>query len=404
MKILVINCGSSSIKYKLFQLDGDRVPSVIAEGIVERIGATQGSVTHVAFPGGTNRHMICRNTLVADHGQGLEIVVELLNESSCPVIADRDDIQAVGHRVVHGGEFFHAPTRIDADVLAKIDAVASLAPLHNPVSLEGIRVALDLFPHTPQVAIFDTAFHQTMPACAFRYALPRDYYIRCGLRRYGFHGTSHQYVTRQACRLLSKPVEQVNLISLHLGSGASMCAVRGGCSVDTTMGLTPLAGLAMGTRCGDIDPGLIIHMMTAYGLSPDELDRMLNKESGLIGICGFNDMRDIHRRRQEGDSDAQLAFEMFTYRIKHYIGAYAAILGRLDALVFTGGIGENDSEVRAKSCADLELLGIRIDTRRNVVDSNQPRHIHAPDSKVAVLVVPTDEEIEIARQTADAVC
>lgn len=400
MNILVINCGSSSIKYKLFRIERREV---IAEGIVERIGESRGSIRHVAFPDSPSRHPVEREVLVPDHGRGLEIAIECLQDPLCPAITDSDDIQAVGHRVVHGGEFFHAPTRIDDEALEKIERVAPLAPLHNPANLEGIAVARRLFPHTPQVAVFDTAFHQQMPAHAFRYALPADCYTRHGLRKYGFHGTSHQYVAKEAARMLDRPLEQLRLITLHLGSGCSMCAVRGGHSIDTTMGLTPLAGLMMGTRCGDLDPGIVIQLTTAHGMTPAQLDRMLNKESGLLGICGRNDMRDIHRRRRQGDTDAQLAFEMFVYRIRQYIGAYAAVLGRLDALVFTAGIGENDPDVRAAVCEDFDLLGIRLDPRRNAVNDGRARAIHSAGAPVAVLVIPTDEEFEIARQTAQTV-
>lgn len=400
MKILVINCGSSSIKYKLFQLEGRQV---IAEGIVERIAEPLGRVIHLAFPDTARRSTLQRDMPVPDHGRGLEIAVSLLNDPSCPAIADRREIDAVGHRVVHGGEFFHSPTHIDADTLAKIETVSPLAPLHNPANLSGISMARRLFPNTPQVAVFDTAFHQSMPPRAFRFALPAATYTCHGLRRYGFHGTSHQYVAHEAARLLGRSPEETDLITLHLGSGCSACAVKKGRSLDTSMGMTPLAGLMMGTRCGDIDPGLVIHLAAALGHTPADLDRILNKESGLLGICGVNDMRDIHRRRQEGDPVAQLAFEMFIHRIRHYIGAYAALLGRLDALVFTAGIGENDPEVRAAACDGLDLLGIHIDAERNAAARRQARRIEAADAPVAVMVIPTDEEYEIALQTAAVV-
>jgi acetate kinase len=319
------------------------------------------------------------------------------------VISSRREISAVGHRVVHGGELFRAPTLIRDDTLEKIGAMIPLAPLHNPPNLKGITVSRALFPGIPHIAVFDTAFHQSMPAYAYRYALPDEYYSRYNIRRYGFHGTSHQYVAREAAAMLGKKPEQINLISLHLGSGCSAAAIRNGVSVDTSMGMTPLAGLIMGTRCGEIDPGICVHLQTALGLKAGELDDLLNKKSGLKGICGVNDMRDIHRRRAAGDPLARLAFEMFVYGVKKYIGAYAAALGRIDALVFTAGIGENDPEVRRECCEGLDMLGIRIDPVRNFAAGRDARPIHAADGRVQVLVIPADEELEIARQTADAI-
>ncbi|PKN25044.1 MAG: acetate kinase [Deltaproteobacteria bacterium HGW-Deltaproteobacteria-21] len=398
MKVLVINCGSSSIKYKLFFLDTQQVG---AEGIVERVGESNGEVNHVSLPGDHREKRVTIGAAVPDHGRGLEIVIGLLTHPDHGVISNRGEIAAIGHRVVHGGEFFRTPTLMEEDTLAKIEAMVPLAPLHNPANLKGITVARLLFPGTPQVAVFDTAFHQSLPACAYRYAVPDEYYTRHHLRRYGFHGTSHQYVARKAAAMLGLQPEKANLITLHLGSGCSVTAVRNGASADTSMGMTPVAGLIMGTRCGDIDPGIAVHMERTLGLAPVELDTLLNKNSGLKGICGFNDMRDIQRRRREGDARAQLAFEMFVYSVKKYIGAYAAVLGRLDALVFTAGIGENDPEVRAACCANLDLLGIRIDPSRNRERRQDARSIHSPAGSVAVLVIPTDEEYEIARQTAD---
>jgi acetate kinase len=400
MKVLVINSGSSSIKYKLFLMD---TVQVAAEGIVERVGEPRGRVTHVALPGDRRGKRLTLDVVVPEHGRGLEIVLDCLVNPDHGVISDRSEIAAVGHRVVHGGENFHAPTIVTDEVVPKIEAVTPLAPLHNPANLKGIKVARMLFPCTPQVAVFDTAFHQTMPAHAYRYALPEKYYAQNGVRRYGFHGTSHQYVARQAAGLLGKEQERTNLITLHLGSGCSIAAVRNGTCTDTTMGMTPLGGLIMGTRCGDMDPGIIIHLQTALGLSPQALDELFNKHSGLKGICGANDMRDIHERRKKGNLDAQLAFEMFVYSVRKYIGAYAAVLGRLDALVFTAGIGENDPAVRAACCADLDILGIRLDASLNSESRADARPIHAQDSRVTVFVIPTNEELHIAKQTAEAI-
>ncbi len=400
MKVLVINCGSSSIKYRLFSLDG---PQIMAQGIVERVGEARGGITHVVLPGDPCENRLKIEAVVSDHGEGLAMMADLLTHREHGVIAGRDEIDAVGHRVVHGGEYFRAPTLIQDETLAKIESVVHLAPLHNPANLKGIVVARSLFPGIPQVAVFDTAFHQSMPAYAYRYALPKDVCACQNLRRYGFHGTSHQYVAGQAASMLGRNLNETNLITLHLGSGCSIAAVRNGVSVDTSMGVTPLSGLIMGTRCGDIDPSIAIRLQTTLGLTPAQIDEMFNKNSGLKGICGANDMRDIHRRRRQGDPDAQLAFEMFVYGVKKYIGAYAAALGRIDALVFTAGIGENDPEVRAACCEGLALLGIAIDPVRNAQSRRDARPIHAASGWVAVLVVPTNEEYEIARQTARAI-
>ncbi|KAA9131582.1 acetate kinase [Marinihelvus fidelis] len=370
--VLVLNAGSSSIKYVVFDA-GDL--SERARGQVERIGE----------PGGE----------AGNHRQALALIVDELGKAGI----DGNDLVAVGHRVVHGGEAFTAPTRVNDDALQTIRDLASLAPLHNPANADGIEVARHAFPGIPHVAVFDTAFHATMPAHAYRYAVPEAVYREHGVRRYGFHGTSHQYVTGETARRLGCPVDQVNLVSLHLGNGASACAVRGGRSIDTSMGMTPLAGLVMGTRPGDIDPGVLLHLATSAGYSADDLSALLNRESGLKGLCGAGDMREVLRRSASGDEAAELAVRKFCYQAAKQVGAYAAALGRVDALVFTAGIGENNPEIRAGICAELCALGIHVDPKRNAAPQDNGFAIHASGSKIVVYVIPTREEFEIARQT-----
>jgi len=395
MKILVINAGSSSIKYQLFDMDG-RV--VLAAGLVERIGEEIGQIRHnnlmnQALPT-TSKEMP-----IPTHHDGLSQVVQLLLDGEIGVISSPDDIVAIGHRVVHGGETFREPAIINEEVIAVVDALSSLAPLHNPANLAGIRVAMNLFPQATQVAIFDTAFHQTMPAYAFRYAIPNELYERNNVRVYGFHGTSHLYVSKVAADYLGKSPENIHLITAHLGNGASMTAVSGGKSVDTSMGFSPLPGLIMGTRSGDIDPAIIFYLANGQGMSSEEIDRLLNKKSGLLGICGDNDLRDIESRMEAGDQSARLAFDMYTYRIKKYIGMYTAVLGHVDALVFTAGVGENSALVRQRSCAGLENLGYAIDPNKNMHGKKgNVTEIQSATSKSKILIIPTNEELEIALQ------
>jgi acetate kinase len=319
--------------------------------------------------------------------------------SDSGTIGDPASLFGIGHRVVHGGERFREPARVDAGVLEAIREMIPFAPLHNPGNLQGIEVALATCPGVPQVAVFDTAFHQTMPPRAFRYALPRDLYDAHRVRRYGFHGTSHAHVARRAAELLGKPPAALNLITLHLGNGASAAAIREGKSVDTSMGMTPLEGLMMGTRCGDLDPAVPFFLGEVTGKDPGEIQTLLNEESGLKGICAANDMREVHRKAVGGDPSAELAIDMYSYRIRKYIGAYTAVLARVDALVFTGGIGENDADVRRRACEGLSLLGIAVDEARNGSPSKEPREIQREGMPVKVLVIPTDEELEIALQT-----
>ncbi len=398
MKILVINCGSSSLKYQLLDMT---TSSALASGLIERIGEPQGILTHTNHPGTDDENQTVREEPIADHEAGMRLVQELLADPEAGVVADASDIQAVGHRVVHGGETFRSSARIDQEVMAAIEKTIPLAPLHNPANLMGIRVARELLPDAPQVAVFDTAFHQTMPPHAYHYALPHEYYEKLGVRRYGAHGTSHKYVAEQAAGLLGRPLGDLNLVTAHLGSGASICAIDKGRSIDTSMGMTPLAGVIMGTRSGDLDPGALMYIADQKGYSVAEIDRVLQKESGLKGICGSNDMRDIHARAAEGDERARLALDMFIYRIQHYMGAYFFALGKVDALVFTAGIGEHDPITREKCCEGLEHFGLLLDREKNQTGRGQARETSKPDSPVKIFVIPTNEELEIARQTVE---
>ena len=401
MNVLVINTGSSSIKYQLFDLEG---PSVMAAGLVERIGDAGSRLRHESWPDDPRRRdERVDEGAVDDHHAGMQRIAAALTDPGHGVIRDAGDIDAVGHRVVHGGETFHAPALIDAAVLESIRANVSLAPLHNPANLAGIEVARELFPDAPQVAVFDTAFHQSMPPHAFHYALPQRLYRDHHLRRYGFHGTSHAWVAQEAAVLLGQPLDALNLITLHLGNGASATAIEGGRSVDTSMGLTPLEGLVMGTRSGDIDPAIHAFLAEQEGLSLAEVDTLLNRESGLKGLCGSTDMRDIENRADAGDEAARLALDVYVYRIRKYIGAYWAVLGRVDALVFTAGVGENAASVRARVCDGLGGLGVHLDAAGNAEERRDARAVHAADSAAAVLVVPTNEERAIAEQTRSVI-
>ena len=390
-RVLVLNSGSSSVKYQLLDMaDGSR----LAVGLVERIGEEGSRLVHTPLRGGEKR---VRNGTVADHAAALKAVAEELAADGLGL--DSPELAAIGHRVVHGGLRFTAPTVIDEEVLAEIERLVPVAPLHNPANIVGIRTAMTLRPDLPQVAVFDTAFHTTMPEAAARYAIDVDTADAYRIRRYGFHGTSHAYVSRETARLLGKAPEEVNVIVLHLGNGASASAVAGGRCVDTSMGLTPLEGLVMGTRSGDVDPAVTFHLMRVAGMTADEIDTLLNKRSGLVGLCGDNDMREIRRRIDEGDQRAALAFDVYVHRLKKYIGAYYAVLGRVDAVAFTAGVGENAAPVREAAIAGLEELGLAVDAGLNAVRSPEPRLISPQYARVAVAVVPTDEELEIAQQS-----
>jgi acetate kinase len=394
MKILVINSGSSSIKYRLFDMT-DKI--VLASGVMEQIGEAQSRLTHHTRNSKGEMEEIVYSDPVADHQAGFQLIGAVLGESGA--LKDTRELSGIGHRVVHGGEEFKEPTLIDKKVIDAVRRLIPLAPLHNPANLLGIEVAMQSAPQIPQVAVFDTAFHQSIPVHAFHYAIPKDLYEAHHVRRYGFHGTSHDYVAKQAAMLMDRPLNELNLITLHLGNGASAAAVKGGKSIDTSMGMTPLEGLIMGTRCGDIDPAIIFYLKRKTGLKRDEVESILNQDSGLKGICGVNDMRQIEELARSGNSQAQLAIEMVCYRIKKYIGAYYAILGRLDALVFTAGIGEKSPLIRAGACQGLSHLGIEIDPEKNNRKSKKAFEIQTRSSTVKVLVIPTNEELEIAEQT-----
>ncbi|MFJ5996154.1 acetate kinase [Streptomyces sp. NPDC092370] len=389
-RVLVLNSGSSSVKYQLLDM---RDSSRLAVGLVERIGEQTSRLKHTPA-GGESRE---RGGAIADHDAALKAVAEELAKDGLGL--DSPELAAIGHRVVHGGKTFTEPTVVDDAVLAEIERLIPVAPLHNPANLTGIRTAQVLRPDLPQVAVFDTAFHTTMPESAARYAIDVKTADEHRVRRYGFHGTSHAYVSRATAGLLGKDPSETNVIVLHLGNGASASAVRGGRCVDTSMGLTPLEGLVMGTRSGDMDPAVIFHLMRVGGMSADEIDTLLNKKSGLLGLCGDNDMREIRRRVDEGDEQAELAFDIYIHRLKKYIGAYYAVLGRVDAVAFTAGVGENAAPVRAAALAGLEELGLAVDGERNAVRGDEARLISPEGARVAVAVVPTDEELEIATQT-----
>ncbi|MGI6656012.1 MAG: acetate kinase [Desulfobulbus sp.] len=398
MKIFVINSGSSSIKYQVIEHGTE---AVLASGLVERIGEVTGRLKNTIFPATDRERETVLEMPIPDHEDGMRRVIDLLTDAKQGVIADASEIDAIGHRVVHGGEDFQASTRITPEVMSAIERNIALAPLHNPANLDGIRVAMQLFPKAPQVAVFDTAFHQTMPPRAFMYALPYELYAQHRVRRYGFHGTSHQYVAGECARLLGKPLAECNLITIHLGNGCSMTAIEQGKSIDTSLGMTPLEGLVMGTRSGDIDPAIHLFLHENKGMDLEAIDALLNKESGLKGLCGMNDLRDIHAAVDKGDQRAALALDVETYRNRKYIGAYLAVLGRVDGLVFTAGIGENDGVVRARSLAGLEGFGIRLDPEKNGERSREARCISAADSRIPVFVIPTNEELAIAREVAD---
>ncbi|MDH6143313.1 MULTISPECIES: acetate kinase [Kitasatospora] len=388
-RILVLNAGSSSVKYQLIEmLDGRR----LAVGLVEKIGERTGRLVHTPVHGERRES----ERVFADHAAALKAVAAELAADG--VGLDSPELAAIGHRVVHGGKRFTAPTVITDEVLKEIRRLVPVAPLHNPANITGIEVARALRPDLPQVAVFDTAFHTTIPDYAARYAIDTAVADEHRVRRYGFHGTSHQYVSRATARLLGKDPAEVNVIVLHLGNGASAAAVAGGVCMDTSMGLTPLEGLVMGTRSGDIDPGVVFHLHRVGGLSIDEIDDLLNRRSGLLGLCGENDMREIMRRAEDGDQAARLAFDAYVHRLRKYLGGYYAVLGRVDAIVFTAGVGENAAPVRAAACAGLTELGIEVDPELNSVRSDQARVISPEYSRVVVAVVPTDEELEIAQQ------
>jgi len=396
MKILVINCGSSSIKYQFFDMEKEEE---IAKGLLEKIGEERSF-----FSQQTGKGRIEKEVSVSNHRQGLRLIIDALLDKSEGVIKDISEISALGHRVVHGGDSFIESTLVDGEVIQTIKQYAVLAPLHNPPNLAGIEAAKSLLPDAPHVAVFDTAFHQAMPEEAYVYPLPYEFYEKYGIRKYGFHGTSHRYVAQRAAQILGKKLQDLKIITCHLGNGCSITAVDRGKSVDTSMGFTPLEGLPMGTRCGDIDPSIIFFIAEKENLSLAEINNILNRRSGLLGISGIsNDVREIKREAERGNQRAKLALEILAYRVKKYVGAYAAVLGGIDALVFTAGIGENAAYVRSKICQGMEFLGIKLDKERNEDPLKWQGIVSAPNSRVKVLVIPTQEGLMIAGDTLEIV-
>ena len=392
IKILVINSGSSSIKFELFEMPAQKVE---ASGALQRIGE---SGSELGYRIGGNKQTVSRP--VANHAEGLKLIVEALTDSNHGGLADISDIGAVGHRVVHGGEAFAEPVLITDEVERVIEENFGLAPLHNPPNLQGIRVARQLLPNVPQVAVFDTAFHQSIPDYAYLYPLQYELYEKHQVRRYGFHGTSHRFVAERAAELLNRPADQVNLITCHLGNGCSITAVRKGRSVDTSMGLTPLEGLVMGTRCGDIDPAIVAYLERVTGKTVAEIDKLLNKKSGLLGISGIsNDMRSLLEAEGQGEVRAALAIAIYCYRLRKYIGAYTAALGEVDAVVFTAGVGENSATVRERTLATMRPLGYQINSKKNEQAGGQAVDVAEESSPIRILVIPTDEELLIAQDT-----
>jgi len=395
MKILVLNSGSSSVKYQLLEMDNEQL---IAKGLVQRIGSEKSSLTHKAA--GRPDKKINRHIL--DHTEAIHVLLEVLKDPEDGVIENADEIVAVGHRVVHGGEAFSGSVPITQEVLDTIYDNVALAPLHNPPNIKGIEACMSVMAKSLQVAVFDTAFHQSIKSDAFLYALPYRLYEKYGIRRYGFHGTSHRYVAERAREYLKDiPLDQQKIVTCHLGNGASITAVKGGQSVDTSMGLTPLEGLLMGTRSGDVDPAAILYVMEHEGLTLSEIDTLMNKRSGLYGVSGVsNDMREVQQRAEQGLYRCMLAVKIFCYRIRKYIMAYAGAMGGLDAVVFTGGIGENSPQVRKLSVAGLEFAGICLEEEKNQ-STRSEGPVHKPDSKVQILVIPTNEELVIARDARE---
>ncbi len=394
MKILVLNCGSSSIKYKLYDMNNN---SVLAAGGAERIGI-EDSFVKVTMPDGEKKKIMHD---MPEHNEGVNFVLKLLTDPEIGAIKSLEEIDAVGHRVVQGGDKFSASMIVDQSVEDGIEELCDLAPVHNAGHLKGIRAVNKNMPGTPQVCVFDNAFHSTMPAKAFLYAIPYNLYEKYHVRRYGFHGTSHRYVSQRVCEMLGKDIKTQRIITCHIGNGASVSAVQFGKCIDTSMGLTPLAGVMMGSRSGDIDPSAVTYLMDKLGLQPQEMADFLNKESGVLGITGISsDMRDVEKAASEGNKRAILALEMYAYRIKKYIGSYAAAMGGVDIIVWTAGVGENQTGLRMQTCEGLEFLGVEMDAEANKVRGEEVI-ISTPDSKVTVCVVPTDEELVIAKDTQE---
>ena len=397
MKVLVLNCGSSSIKYKLYDMT---TKEVMAQGGIEKLGLPDSFLKFTLADG--SKKIIEKN--MPEHTVGVELILEVLTNAEYGCIKSLEEIDAVGHRLVHGGEKFNTSVVITPEVIKQMEACTELAPLHNPANLKGVAAITKILPNVPQVGVFDTAFHQTMPAHAYMYALPYEYYEKYGVRRYGFHGTSHRYVSRRACEFLGLDYENTKVITAHIGGGGSITAVKNGKSIDTSMGLTPVEGLMMGTRCGDVDLGAMTYLMEKEGLDAAGVNAVINKKSGVMGVSGVSsDMRDIEAAIAAGNERAKLALDMFEYRLLKYIGAYTAALNGVDVLVFTGGIGENQMQTRDYICRGLEYLGVKYDAELNGKTRGEEIEISTPDSKVRVVVIPTDEELTIASDTVDLV-
>lgn len=393
MKILVLNCGSSSIKYALYNMDDK---SVMTSGGAERVGL-DGAFVKVKLPNGEKKTVMHD---IPEHTEGVKFIFSLLTDPKIGVIKDLNEIDAVGHRMVHGGEKFNKSVVLTDEVLKTFEECIDLAPLHNPANLKGVKAVSELMPGLPQVGVFDTAFHQTMPAHSYLYAIPYELYEKYGVRRYGFHGTSHRYVSKRVCDFLGVNPADKKVITCHIGNGGSIAAVDGGKCVDTSMGLTPLEGLMMGTRSGDIDGGAITFLEKKLGLDADGMSNLLNKKSGVLGITGISsDMREIESANDEGNERAKLALDMYSYRIKKYVGAYAAAMGGCDIIVFTAGVGENQASMREDVCRNMEYMGVKLDVEKNKTIRGEEAIISTPDSKVTVCVIPTDEELMIATDT-----
>ena len=397
MNILVLNAGSSSIKYQLIDM---KTEESLASGIVERIGLETGFIKHKTFIKG-KEWKTEEEFPIPNHTEGLKRVAELLTNKDFGVVSNPSEIKVVGHRLVHGGETFTKTVEITDEVKLKVKELFPLAPLHNPANLTGVEVAEQVFPQAKQIGVFDTAFHQTMPEVAFRYAIPESMYKEMGLRKYGFHGTSHKFVSEKAVEYLGK--ENAKIVTIHLGNGASMAAVQNGVCIDTSMGIGPLNGLIMGTRSGSIDPSLIFYLVEQKAFPIEEVNAILNKKSGMLGLTGKSDMRDVEDLFYQNDKKAILAYEMYAYRIKQFIGSYAASMNGLDAIVFTAGIGENDKLVRSLVCQNMEYFGIVLDNEKNELRNNNIREINSADTQTKVLIVPTNEELEIARQSFELI-
>jgi len=393
MKILVLNCGSSSVKYKLIALSGNE-QNILAEGGVEKIGLPD---SFLKFK--YNGEKVTINASMPNHNVAIRIILDNLTSEKFGCIKNFDEIEAVGHRLVHGGEKFNSSVLINDEVIAKVKECYDLAPLHNPVNIAGVDAISEILPDVPQVGVFDTAFHQTMPSYAYMYGLPYEMYEKYGVRRYGFHGTSHRYVSRRACDFLGLEYEKQRIITCHIGNGGSITAIKDGKSVDTSMGLTPVEGLIMGTRCGDVDPGALLYIQQKEQLDHEGMQALINKKSGVAGLTGVSsDMRDIEKAVEEGNERAIMALNMYEYRITKYIGAYTAALGGVDVIVFTGGVGENQTGTRERICKQLAFLGIEFDVEKNKTRGEEIE-LSTPNSKVRVVVIPTDEEYMIARDT-----